>query len=418
MITRKKFINNTAMLYIMSAAQHIFPLFTLPYLTRVLEPDLYGVVVYLTAVVSYVRTFINFGFGLSSTKLIAENSKDSTRVGAILGATLQASTLLALVSSVVYTALVFAIPLMRANIMMAYLYLLGVILEILLPDFLFLGLEKMAVITGRYLVAKTVTTALTFVVVRSKADILWIPMLQIIGTLLAASLVWFEIRVKLKIVPVLSRWKESLAMLKNSSVYFFSSFATTAFGVTNTALVGIFLPPSQVSFWGVSYGLINSAISLYRPITNSLFPHMVKKRDTKLIRWLLFVLFPIIIAVTGLVFLFSGTVINVFCGHKYMAAVPVFQALLPVLIFSFPVMVIGFPVLGAFGMVKETTKSTVIAAIFHIAGLGLLLAFGWFNLINIAILRCGTEAVLLGARSWYLLRYMRRRRKPAPERLP
>lgn len=413
MITRKKFFSNTAMLYIMSAAQHIFPLFTFPYLTRVLEPSLYGVITYMTAVTSYVRIFNKFGFGLSSTKLVAENRDDTARVGVILGTTMQSSAFLAFISLAVYSVLVFAIPIMREYMLLAYLYLLGVILEILLPDFLFLGLEKMASITTRYLVAKTVSTALTFVVVRSKADILWIPILNIIGTLLAASLVWYQISVSLRIKMVFSRWKESFAMLRESSVYFFSSFATTAFGVTNTVLLGIFASPVQISFWGVSYNLINSAISLYRPITNSLFPHMITKRDTKLIRWLLFGLFPVIIAVTVVVFIFSKEVITVFCGPKYLEAIPVFQALLPVLIFSFPVMVIGFPVLGAFGMVRETTKSTVIAAVFHIAGLALLFPFGLFSVLNIAFLRSGTEAVLLSARCFYLLNYLRKRRKPA-----
>jgi polysaccharide transporter, PST family len=297
--------------------------------------------------------------------------------------------------------------------LLAYLYLLGVILEIFLPDFLFLGLEKMASITTRYLVAKTVSTLLTFVLVRSKADILWVPLLNIAGTLLAASLIWFQIYFTLKIKMTFSRWKEAFAMLKESSIYFFSSFATTAFGVTNTLLIGLFAPTAQVSFWGVSYNLINSATSLYKPITNSLYPHMISKKDTKLIRWLLFGLFPVIIAVTAVVFIFSKEVITVFCGPKYLEAIPVFQALLPVLIFSFPVMVMGFPVLGAFGMVRETTRSTVIAAVFHIAGLAFLLACGWFNVLNIAILRSGTEAVLLGSRCYFLLRYLRKRKKPA-----
>lgn len=414
MVTRKKFFSNTAMLYIMSAAQHIFPLFTFPYLTRVLEPSLYGVITYMTAVTSYVRIFTNYGFGLSSTKLIAQSRNDTARVGAVLGTTLQASAFLEFVSLVVYSVLVFAIPIMRENMLLAYLYLLGVVLEIFLPDFLFLGLEKMSSITTRYLVAKSVSTLLTFVFVRSKADILWVPLLNIAGTLIAASLIWYQITVKLKIRLSFSRWKETFALLKESSVYFFSSFATTAFGVTNTLLIGLFAPADQVAFWGVSYNLINSATSLYKPITNSLYPHMITKKDTKLIRWLLFGILPVIIAVTAVVFGFSKEVITVFCGAKYLKAVPVFKALLPVLIFSFPVMVIGFPVLGAFGMVRQTTRSTVIAAVFHIAGLGLLLAFGWFNVFNIAILRSGTEAVLLGARSYFLLGYLRKRRKPAP----
>ena len=74
--------------------------------------------------------------------------------------------------------------------------------------------------------------------------------------------------------------------------------------------------------------------------------------------------------------------------------------LIPILFFSFPAQIYGWPTLGAIGKVRETTVSTVIAASVQVAGLLILIITDSFALIPLAILRGGTEAILLGIRMW------------------
>jgi PST family polysaccharide transporter len=92
-------------------------------------------------------------------------------------------------------------------------------------------------------------------------------------------------------------------------------------------------------------------------------------------------------------------------GEKYLDAVPVLQLLIPVLLFSFPAVLFGWPALGALGRVKETTATTVFSAVFQCAGLGLLIAGGQFSIVNLALLRCATEAVLMAGRLGFCIRF-------------
>jgi PST family polysaccharide transporter len=408
--SRKRFITNTTMFYVMAIAQHLFPLLTFPYLTRVLEPSLYGVITYMTAVSSYVRIFINFGFDLSSTKEIAENKSNKDHVERILSSTLQAKLILALISLLFFNILIQFVPIISNNILISYLYFLGVVLEISLPDFLFRGLEKMGAITLRYIVSKSVSTILTFVLIRSKNDAVWVPLLNIAGTLVASFLIWFQIKNNIGLRFIVSSWVNSFKRLKESFIYFISTFATTAFGVTNTFLLGVFdLSAEQISYWGVSYNLINSALSLYAPIINSLYPHMVTKKDIKLMKILLYLLMPAIILTTIIVYIFADKIIIILCGIKYVAAVPILRALLPVLIFSFPAQLIGFPLLGTIGRVREITKSTVISAIWHINMILILVGIGKFTILNMAIVRSVTEIVLFGIRAFFLWTHKRQK---------
>ena len=57
-----KVLSNTIMLYIMSIAKLIFPLLTLPYLTRVLSSDAYGFVSYVKSCMVYIQLLVDFGF--------------------------------------------------------------------------------------------------------------------------------------------------------------------------------------------------------------------------------------------------------------------------------------------------------------------------------------------------------------------
>lgn len=402
-----KFISNTIMQYYMTFAQIVFPVITFPYLTRVLEPETFGVVVFLTATVSYFQLFIEFGFNLSVTKKIAEKQNDNEHIGIILSNTLFAKIILFLIAIAVYSTLIPFIDILKENIILSFLYMINVFLMIFLPDFLFRGLEKMKIITVRFLIAKTITTILIFTLVKNDQDVIFIPIIDTIGSAVAVTLTWHQIK-KMNIKVRLTKLIDIISEIKDAGMYFLSVFATTAFGATNTFMLGIIaLSPVDVAYWGISYKLISSAQSLYSPIVNSLYPRIAANKNFRLVKKVLIIFMPLIIVASILIYQLSDVVISIFAGENYIEAAPIFRSLIPVLIFSFPAMIIGFPLLGNIGKVKEVTFSTIFSAIFHIAGLVILIYTDRFTVINIAILRSITEFVLLV----YRIRILKKTRK-------
>ena len=111
----KKATRNTSMLYLMNIAKMIFPLLTLPYLTRVLTVDCYAVVAYVKAVMQYVQIFLMFGFTLSATKDIVNANGNKREIGLITGGVLEAKGLLSVGSAAVILILTLLIPLLREN---------------------------------------------------------------------------------------------------------------------------------------------------------------------------------------------------------------------------------------------------------------------------------------------------------------
>lgn len=384
---------------------YIFPLITFPYLTRVLGPKNYGIMAFVVATISFLQMFVDFGFMLSATKEIAEKRDNKEFIGEIIGLVIKSKLILISLAFITLTGLIIFVPMLHDYKLFTYLYFIVVFLSIFLPDYLFRGIEKMSILTIRYIFSKSITTMLIFVLVKSGNDMLFIPILNIIGSLLAIILTWYEIVFNLKIKVIFKPIKESIRKLKESSIYFISTVSTTVYGAVNTIMIGIFAPSDQVAFWSTSYLIISSVQQLYSPIINSLYPHMVKRKDFSFVELLLKTLIPLIVIGTMGVYFFAKEIIILLTGEQYIQAIPIFRALTPLLILSFPAMLIGFPVLGVIEKVKETTLSTIYSAIFHICGLIFLVLTNKFLVINVAILRNVTEAFLLGFRIYLILIY-------------
>ena len=181
--------------------------------------------------------------------------------------------------------------------------------------------------------------------------------------------------------------------------------ATTAFGALNTVIIGAFMLVSDVAFWSVCMQIIGAIQTMYNPITNGVYPNMVRTKDLGLIKKILIIVMPIILLGCVVVFLSAPLALQIAFGSQYRQAYPILRILIPVLIFSFPGMLLGWPTLGALGKKKQVTISTIITAVFQVLGLFFLLEFGLLGLISVAILRGLSEFVLLLCRFLFFERY-------------
>lgn len=392
------------MLYIMNIAKLVFPFLTLPYLTRVLSVEGYAMVSYVKSVMQYMQLLVDFGFLLSATTAIVAANGDGKKIGTIVSNTILAKLLLCAAAMAVLAVMTASIDLLRQNVLYVLLSFVTVALSAFLVDYLFRGLEQMQEITIRFVTMKGIATALTFLFVRGDADLLWIPVLDILGTVVSLVLVWLRVK-KYAITLCMPRLKTAWAQLTESARYFVSEIATTAFGALNTLLIGIMLPTAQIALWSVAMQIISAVQAMFSPITNGIYPEMVRSRSLGLLKKVCKIFIPVLILGCIALYFLAELAVLIVAGEKYLNAVPILRMLIPVLLLSFPAMLFGWPALGALGRVKETTTTTVLSAVFQCAGLGLLIAVGYFTIVNIALLRCATECILLLGRLGFCIRF-------------
>lgn len=403
-----RIVRNTAMLYLMNIAKLIFPLITQAYLARVLDAE-GGFAVYSyvrSGVMTYVQLVIDFGFLLSATRAIAQVRDDPEQVGSIVGHVMAGKGLLSLAALVVLAVMSLFIPLLRQNPAYTALSFVQAVTTIFLVDFLFHGLERMHVITIRYFITRVITVALTLLLIRDDGDLLLIPILEIIGNLAAIGWVWWEIR--RSGIPVRFRsWRESLLMLKESFVYFLSDMASTAFGALNTLIIGIVMTERDVSVWGVAMTFVSAVQMMYNPITNSIYPHMVRERSRSVIKKVLMIFLPIVAVGCVIVWFGAELLVTILAGRELLDAAPLLRWLIPLLFISFLAAVFGWPVLGAIGRSREVTITTVTAAAAQVLGLAVLLLLNRFDFYHLAMLRAGTDLLMTLHRLYYCRKYRR-----------
>lgn len=403
----KKALFNTIMLYVLAVAKIVFPLLTLPFLTRTLSVDCYGAVSYVKSVIAYVQIIIDFGFILSSVKDIVKAQEDKDQVNYIVGNTIFAKFLLSLVALVFILILALTVPILRSYRLLLFLSFLPPLLSIFLLDFFFRGIEKMHIVSIIFVTMKTISTVLTVTLIHNDDQVLLIPIFDIISSFTAILLSWI-IFIKLGYRIKANGIKNAVVKIKDSCLYFTNSVASSAFGALNTAIIGICIEDlQQVAFWSVSMQLVGAIQTMYTPLSNGIYPYMIKNKNLTVIKKILLVFMPLVIGGTILAGWLSPILLTIVSGEKYRGASVVFKHLLPILIFSFPVTVLGWPTLGSIDKIKAINTSTFIGAFVQITGLLILYIFDSFYILNVAILRNLSEISMCITLFYFTIKYRR-----------
>lgn len=401
---------NTFFLYLMTISSYVFPMFTFPYITRVLGAEKYGVVVLSNAVMQYFQMLFEFGFILSATSEISLSRDDGRRVAEITYGVILAKIMLSVFGFAVLVVLCSFVDKFFEMRKFLFLSYIGIFLTIFLPDYLFRGIERMGILTYRVILSRLVQLVLIFLLIRTVDDYMRYPVATIGGNLLAVALTWMEVLKKLRVYPVRVSFKDAFVQLKRSSPFFVSRVAVSMYQTLNTVLLGLKFPSAELAQYGAANNLTSCARQCISPISDGIYPYMVKNRNYRLVKKLVLILEPVIVASCVALYFISPWLIRTFCGAGYEEAIPVFRAMLPLVVISLPTYLFGYPLMGALGIIRIANLSVIIGSAFHLLGLGVLYLAGKMGFVSVALLTFATEVVVFAIRVCAALRRLGKQR--------
>lgn len=401
---RKTVAINIFMLYLMNFSQLLLPLLTLPYLTRVLSVDGYGVVSYVKSIMIYVTLIIEFGFLLSGTRSIVLVRENKDEINKVLGTVTVSKLILSLLAFVVLIIMIMEIPILNRHPLFVLLSFGTPFLSIFLYDYLFRGLEQMQIVTIRFLIMKGMSTLLTFIFIKNENDLDLIPVLDIIGAILAV--IWVNKEVKNMGYRIkFDGFSNVIRAIKTSFIYFVSDAASTAFGALNTFFVGIYLSASDVAFWGILMSVVGAIQSMYNPISNGIYPRMVKEKNIKLFIRIIGLFVPILLVGSAILFYEAKLIIVIIAGQKYVVVAKYLKEAVPLIIISFFSILCGWPLLGGINRAKEVTSTTVATGILQVLGIALLIFSHNFTFSYLLLVRTLTELFMAISRIGMAYKY-------------
>lgn len=386
MNNRKKILlKNTFMLYLLRFSTYFFSFITVPYQTRVMGKTIYGKIGLATALMMYFQLFLDFGFLLSGTEEVAKNKDDRKRLCEIFSSIIVLKVIFSIISIIALCLICSMFSQYEKDKMLYMLFLIQAIIASFLPDYLYRGMEDMSIVTYRTVFVKGLFTILIFVFLKEPEDYLYVPIISAVGEFCAVAWSWIDLKVRYQIKLIKTTKELVWKYLKKSSQFFLSRIASTLYTATNTVILGYIDPVGgTVGLYTAANKLITTGQSALAPISDSMYPYMIKNKDFKLVKKVLGICMPIIcLGVLGVAIWADPFCMLVF-GKEFEGTGDILRAMLPIAVLTLPDYILGFPTLGAMGKSKHANISIYVSAGVHAINLSVLIIAKRLNAVTLA----------------------------------
>ena len=366
----KTLIKNVSSLGIIQIVNYIFPLITVPYVSRIIGPDGYGIINYASAFIGYFVLIIAFGFDLTATRRISQNFDNKEYVNKVVSEVLTSRILLFVLSTIIFLIAFKYFQPIQKDIRVATIIYLGTIAAVISPQFIFQGFQELVIFAKMNFIRGILNTIFVFVLIKVPSDYFWLPTLTTFF-LVSINIFLFvygikKFGIKLKLIPLL----DTITFLRNEKMIFFSTVIISLYTSTNTVVLGFFAETKEVGFYTTSQTFITIVSSIVTiPISMALYPYIgkafsvSKENGINLIKKIFPIVFYITLFASLSVLILAPFLISLVYGHQFDASVPALQ------IISFLPLIIGISnVFGVqlmlnLGLDKMFFKSTFIASI-------------------------------------------------------
>ena len=150
--------------------------------------------------------------------------------------------------------------------------------------------------------------------------------------------------------------------------------------------------------YGAASKLMDTGKQAMSPISDSLYPYMVKNHDYRMVKKVLLILEPVIIVFCAGVFAVAPWFCATLFGEEYRDSGEVLRAMLPAAVVILPSYICGFPMLSSMGLAKHANYSTIFGSVIHIINLALLYFTGRMNMYTLGLAMSVAEILILGYR--------------------
>lgn len=384
---------------------YVIPLISLPYLSRVLGVEKFGLVFFAFAFMQYFIMFTDYGFGLSATREIAVNRHNKKNLSNIFSAVTVLKLFFLLISYLLLCLMTVFVPKLHQNWLVFHLSFLMVVGNAIYPQWFFQGMERMKYITFLNILAKLIFLTLIFIFVKSEDNYNIVPLFNSMGFMVSGFIgMYFAIK-NLGAKLYIPKWNSLKKQLKYSSEFFLSRVSVSAYTNTNAFCLGLVGSNIMVGYYVAAEKIYQAINALINPLNGALYPYVAKNRDIKTFKKVYIFAVIINFLICCNVFILAKPIIILFYGAEMVNAYKVLRIFCIIASFDVPSILVGYPLLGAMGYTNIANNSVIIASIVHVLGLVILFLTGKINIYTIATMVLVTEFVVFLIRMTYVKKY-------------
>ena len=353
----RRVVVNFFSLSLINGVSYIIALFLIPYLLYVLGEERYGSYLFIYVISQYLMLVGNYGFKFSATRLVSVHRDDRKKVNEIFNATMWARLLLTVPAVIVgFVAVYF---LMDSDDVLMYLFALGMVFgDILIPSWLFQGMEQMKYLTIATVVSKLVFALLIFVFIRSQEQYIYVLLLHSLGYI-ASGLLSLLLAVKQFGIRLgLTTFAAIKEQIKDGWHIFVSNIGMELYRNSNVVLLGILVGDAAAGIFGAVEKLVKALQTIINALPMAIYPYVSRKfynaglsdnitNLKRMLKWAFSLLLPIAVA-----FALFSPLISLYLGLPNEIVGGIVWLISPALLFgclNYIIGIVGLVNLGASG---------------------------------------------------------------------
>lgn len=358
---------NVVMNLILSGSSMIFPLITVPYVSRVLSVEANGAVSFAQSVTGFAAIFCTLGIQTYGIRACAQVRDDKEALSAVVRELLLIIAICTTATMTVFAVLVFTVPRFAEDKTLMAVFGVGIILTAFGTEWFYQATEQYVYITVRSLCFKVIAIIGLFILVRQEQDYVFYGGFIVFAA--SASNVFNIIRLIRSIDWSVKIPLHPLRHMKPIMVFFGNNMAINLYLTLDTVLLGFFTVGSyQLGLYQLVMRLKNVILAGMGSISNAVLPRLsyeVRNHAAMFYRLLkktssFSLLFSGSIAIY--LFFMAQDIVLLLAGPNFVESTPSMRVMSFVVVAVAVSGVTGFQILTPLGKEKFMTVSTIIGA--------------------------------------------------------
>lgn len=372
MSLKKNIIN----LFLVQVVSYIVPLLQLPYLSRVLGQDVFGLYVFSYSIILFCFVITNYGFETYLPQKIASEKIEGKNLNIIFTQTILIRC--GLLGFSIF--LLFLFYVFNQHLSQRLDLIFAIALCIFGNAFSFLWLyqskELIYIYSRISVLTKIGSMILVYFFVKSDEDIFFALFYLGVGNLLSVIISYFIAVRKFKIKIEKTNFYDSLGLAKSAFEFFISRIFVAFYAVAGGMILGSFSDSlGEVAIYGAAHQLYAAGVYAMSALSTPLLPYMARTKNYK-------VFFKITAAALALTLLgsavgifFGDFIITLVFGEGLIAAKPVLDVFMVTIFFSVLGIHFGYPALQPLNKVRAANMSVIAAGCVQAVLISLMVIF-------------------------------------------
>lgn len=301
------------------------PLVTLPYLTRVLDTESFGLLAYSWAITQYIILIVEYGFNLTGIKCANEiRELSSLKMDVLFSNIFFARTFLTIGCGIVLFIVITFKHLPKDQFLIYFGYFLQVFSTVFVSQWYYRFLEKIKLLLIPALLTFVFIPILTYIFVKSSSDTYLVSIIQG-GINLSSSILAFFCLFKMSFIKRIYFSTQGIVeVLKRSFGVFLANVSFSIYAASPPIILALISSFHEVALFSGASRIRAVGVGILLPIANVLYSKVNREIVNK--NWSLikkisitFVFFTLIVSV--IIFLLSKFIVMIILGSKYLDAV-------------------------------------------------------------------------------------------------